>query len=329
MSRYLLRRAAASLLLLWLLVSLVFVLLHAVPGDPLHALAGGQNEKLSAEQRQRLERVYGLDRPLPVQYLRWLGAAASGDWGISISTQRPVSRVIADALPATAALAFAALAVEYAIAVPLGVWAARRRGRAPDHLVRAGGLFLYAVPAFWLGVMAIYLFAYLVPVFPPSHLASPGAADLPPLARLADRLRHLALPALVLGLSTAGGTARYVRNSLLGVLGREHVRAARAKGLSERRVLWVHAMRPAMAPILQLLGASLPALLNGVLVIEVIFSWPGLGRVAIEAIRALDYPLVLGITVFSGVIVVLGNLAADLLHAAADPRVRDALVESP
>ncbi len=329
MTRYLLRRVAGSLLLIWLLVSLAFVLLHAVPGDPLNALAGGQAERLSGEQRRNLARIYGLDRPVRVQYGRWLAAAASGDWGISITHQRPVSRVIAEALPATAALAFAAMAVEYAVALPLGVWAARRRGRVPDHLARGLGLGLYAVPPFWLALMAIYLFGYLVPVFPPSNAFSPGAGDLPPLARLADRLYHLALPALVLGLSTAGGTARQVRNSLLGVLGSEHIRAARAKGLSERRVLWVHALRPALAPILQLLGASLPLLLNGVLVIEFVFSWPGLGGIAFQGIRTLDLPLVLAITAFSGVLVVAGNLAADLLHAAADPRVRDALVEAP
>jgi peptide/nickel transport system permease protein len=326
---YVARRAGASLLLLLLLVTLVFLLLHAVPGSPLNALAGGQAERLSAEQRAHLERVYGLDRPLGVQYLAWLAAAARGDWGTSISHQRPVARVIAEALPATALLAVAALAVEYALALPLGIWAARRRGAAPDKLVRAVGLLLYALPGFWLAVMAVYVFAYLVPVFPAGGAASPGAAELPLLERLADRLHHLALPALMAGAATAGGTVRYVRNSLLEVLGQDYIRTARAKGLSERRVLWVHAMRPALAPLLQLLGATLPGLLNGVLVIEVIFAWPGIGRLAFEAIRALDYPLVLATTALAGALVVAGNLAADLLHAAADPRVRDALVEAP
>ncbi len=326
---YVVRRLGASLLLLLLLVSLVFLLLHAVPGDPLNALAGGQTERLSAEQRAHLARVYGLDRPLGAQYLSWLAAAARGDWGISISRQRPVARVIAEALPATALLAVAALAVEYALALPLGIWAARRRGAAPDKLVRAGGLLLYALPGFWVALMAVYAFAYLLPIFPASHAAAAGAAALPPLDRLADRLHHLALPALVLGAATAGGTVRYVRNSLLGVLGQDYIRTARAVGVSERRVLWVHAMRPALAPLLQLLGTTFPSLLNGVLVIEVIFSWPGIGRLAIEAIRTLDYPLVLAITALAGVLVVAGNLAADLLHAAADPRVRDALVDTP
>jgi peptide/nickel transport system permease protein len=324
---YVVRRLAASLLLLLLLVSLVFALLHAVPGDPLNALAGGQVEHLTAEQRARLERVFGLDRPLGAQYLAWLAAAVRGDWGISISRQRPVARVIAEALPATVLLAVAAMAIEYALALPLGVWAARRRGAAPDRLARGLGLLLYALPGFWIALMAVYVFAYLVPIFPASHAADPGAAALPPLERLADRLHHLALPALVLGASTAGGTLRYVRNSLLGVLGQDYVRTARAKGLSERRVLWVHAMRPALAPLLQLLGTTLPALLNGVLVIEVIFSWPGIGQLAFQAIRALDYPLVLAVAALSGAMVIAANLVADLLHAAADPRVRDALVE--
>ena len=329
MTRYLLRRLAASLLLLLLLVSLVFVLLHAVPGDPLNALAGGQLERLTAEQRARLERVYGLDRPIGAQYLAWLAAAARGDWGISISRQRPAARVIAEALPATVLLAVTAIAIDASIALPFGIWAARRRGAAPDRLVRGIGLLLYALPGFWVALMAVYVFAYLVPIFPASHAADPGAAALPPLERLADRLHHLALPALVLGMATTGGTVRYVRNSLLGVLGQDYVRTARAKGLSERRVMWVHALRPALAPVLQLLGTTLPALLNGVLVIEVIFSWPGVGQLAFQAIRALDYPLVLAITALSGAMVIAGNLAADLLHAAADPRVRDALLEAP
>jgi peptide/nickel transport system permease protein len=328
-TRYLLRRLAASLLLLLLLVSLVFVLLHAVPGDPLNALAGGQLERLTADQRARLERVYGLDRPIGVQYLAWLAAAARGDWGISISRQRPVARVIGEALPATVLLAVTAIAIDASIALPFGIWAARRRGAAPDRLVRGIGLLLYALPGFWVALMAVYVFAYLVPIFPASHAADPGAAALPALERFADRLHHLALPALVLGVATTGGTVRYVRNSLLGVLGQDYVRTARAKGLSERRVLWVHAMRPALAPVLQLFGVTLPALLNGVLVTEVIFSWPGIGQLAFQAIRALDYPLVLAIAVLSGALVIAGNLAADLLHAAADPRVRDALLETP
>jgi len=243
---YLARRLLSSLLLLLLVASLTFFLLHLVPGDPLNSLTGDRS--LPPEQRARLERLYGLDRPLAEQYLAWLGAAARWDWGTSITRQRPVTTIIGEALPATVLL-----------------------------------------------------------------------------ARLADRLHHLALPALVLGLTMAAGTTRFVRNSLLEVLSLDHVRTARAKGLGEGRVLLVHGLRNALPPILQLIGLSLPSLLNGVLVIEVVFSWPGLGLTTVQAIRSLDYPVILAVTTFTGALVVLGNLAADLLHAAVDPRVREAI----
>jgi peptide/nickel transport system permease protein len=178
------------------------------------------------------------------------------------------------------------------------------------------------MPTFWLALMAVLLLSYLIPVFPASHMHSPSADRLSAAGRLFDLLYHLALPALVLGTAAAAGTARFVRNSLLDVLGQDYIRTARAKGLSEPRVLLVHALRNALAPLLQLLGLSLPLLLNGSLVVEVIFAWPGLGRVTFQAIAARDYPVVLATTALSGVLVVAGNLLADLLHVAADPRLR-------
>lgn len=329
MTRYVLRRLAASALLLLLLVSLVFALLHIAPGDPLNTLAGGEAGRLPPEQRAALERTYGLDRPLPAQYVAWLGAAVRGDWGTSISRQRPVSRILGEALPATVLLALAAFLVEWLLALPLGILAARRKGTAIDRGASTLGLVFYALPVFWLALMAVWGLSYRLPLFPASHAAAAGIGSEPALAQLLDRLHHLALPALVLGFAAAGGTLRYVRNSLLEVLDQDYIRTARAKGLSERRVLWVHAMRPALAPILQLMGVSLPALLNGVLVVELVFSWPGLGQTTVQAIRALDYPLVMATTTLSGALVIVGNLASDLLHAAADPRVRDALTETP
>jgi peptide/nickel transport system permease protein len=317
---YLARRLAASALLLLLVLTLTFVLVHAAPGDPFATLL--ENPRVPPGYRQHLEELYGLDRPLPSQYAAWLGAAVRGDWGLSLSNQRPVAQVIGEALPATALLALTALAIEYLLAVPLGLWAARRAGGAADHLIRAVSLVVFSLPVFWLALMAVLAFAYLLPIFPASSLHSPGAELLAPGARLLDLLRHLALPATVLGVAAAGGTARFVRNGLLDVLGQDYIRAARARGLSEARVMVVHALRNALAPLLQLLGVSLPVLLNGSLVIEVIFAWPGLGRVAFQAITARDYPVILATTTLTGLLVILGNLLADVLHAAADPRLR-------
>jgi peptide/nickel transport system permease protein len=320
--RYLLRRLAASLLLLYLVLTATFFLLHLAKGSPAGLLV--EDQRIPVEQREALRRLYGLDRPLPVQYVRWLSATVQGNWGISFSQQRPVLSVLLDALPATLLLAAAALLVEQGVGLAFGIAAARRSGSAADHLIRVVSLLLQSLPVFWLGLMAILLFSLAWPVLPASHMRSVGAEDLGPAARLLDLLRHLVLPALVLGLSNTGAVIRFARNSVLDVLGQEYVRAARAKGLSERRVVWVHALRNALPPLLQVLAFSLVGLLNGALVTEVVFSWPGLGRLTFEAILSRDYPLVLATTAFSAVMVLLANLLADALHALADPRVRDA-----
>jgi peptide/nickel transport system permease protein len=319
--RFVLRRLGASLLLLYVVLTTTFFLIHLAPGDPSSFLL--EDSRVPLKQRQALQRAYGLDRPLPVQYVKWLGAVATGNWGTSFSRQRPVTRVIADALPATLLLATAALVIEQAVGLALGIAAARRNGSAADHLIRIVSLLFYSQPSFWLGLMAILLFSLVWPILPAGHLHSVGAEDLGPAAWVLDVLRHLLLPALVLGLSTAGAVTRFARGSFLEALGQEHILAVRAKGLSERRVVWVHALRNALAPLLQILAVSIAGLLSGALVTEVVFSWPGLGRLTFEAILSRDYPLILGTTALSAVFVLLVNLLADVLHAWADPRVRD------
>jgi len=322
LSGFLLRRLGASLLLLLLVLTVTFFLLRLLPGDPMHLFEG---QRLTVEQQQKLEKYYGFNRPLPQQYAAWLAAVAlRGDWGTSLSQQRPVTSALLEALPATAALASAALGVEYAAALLLGVAAAGRRRSAVDHAIRIGSLLLFSLPTFWLGLMAILLFSYLLPVLPASHMHSVDAELMSPVGWLFDLLRHLTLPALVLGLSATGGTARFVRASLIEVMSQDYIRAARAKGLSELRVVWVHGMRNAAVPLIQLFALSLPALLSGSLVTEVVFSWPGLGQLTFNAILTRDYPLILGSTALSATLVILGNLVADVLQALVDPRARDA-----
>lgn len=319
MPGFLLRRLAASLLLLYLVLTLTFFLIHLAPGDPIHLV---EDQRMTQEQRERLEDLYHLNRPLPEQYLAWLGAVVlHNDWGTSFSRQRPVTAVIADFLPRTVILAGAALLVEYAASLFFGIMAARRRG-ATDHLIRLVSLLLHAQPTFWLGLMAILLFAYLWPIFPAGgYPSSTGGTGL--LAGSFDFLRHLALPALVLGLFNVGATLRFVRGSLLEVMDRDFIRAARAKGLSETRVVWVHGLRNALTPVIQLFGMALPRLLSGSLVIEVVFSWPGIGWLIFTSVGTRDYPVILATTALSGALVAVGSLVADLAHAAADPRVRD------
>jgi peptide/nickel transport system permease protein len=320
--RFFLRRLGASLLLLYLVLTATFFLVHLAPGSPSMLMA--EDQRLPPEQRENLKRIYGLDRPLPVQYARWLAATARGDWGISFTYQRPVTSVVLDAVPATLLLAFGGLLVEQAVGLTFGIMAARRPGSATDHLIRVVSLLLFSQPPFWLGLMAILLFSLVWPILPAGHMYSVGAEDLGSGAHLLDFLRHLVLPSVVLGLTQAGSMIRYVRASVLDVLGQEYIQAARAKGISERRVVWVHALRNALPPLIQIMALSLGSLLSGIVIAEVVFSWPGLGRLTFEAILGRDYPLVLATTAFAAVMTLLANLMADVLHALADPRVRDA-----
>jgi peptide/nickel transport system permease protein len=318
---FLLRRLGASILLLWLVLSAVFFIVHATPGDPSHLI---EDPRMTSAERANLRRIYGLDRPLVEQYVLWLKAAVRGDWGISMVQNRPVARVLGGAILPTFALAGSALAIQLGVGFLFGVAGALRRDRPLDHALRVLSLIFFSLPVFWLSLMAILVFAVHWPLFPAGGMFSIGAESLPPLARARDLIAHLILPASVLGLAFSGQLARYVRGSLLDALGQEHIRMARARGLSERRILGVHALRYALSPVIQILALSIPALLSGSLITEVVFSWPGLGRVGFDAAIGRDYPVILASTALAAVLVIVFNLAADLAHAAIDPRVRDA-----
>ncbi|MEE9562597.1 MAG: ABC transporter permease [Thermoanaerobaculia bacterium] len=320
MTGFLLRRLVASLLLVVVVLTLTFFLIHLAPGDPSNLLL---DPRVSRQHQEALNRLYGLDRPLLVQYGSWLRASLlEGNWGVSFVHRRPVTAVIADHLPQTLLLSATALVIQFGVGILLGVGAARNAGSRRDHLIRLGALSLYSLPLFWLGLMALLLLSFIWPIFPSGHMSSVGADQLPAWQRLLDLLHHLALPALVLGLASAGAITRFTRNSLLEVIDEDFVRTARAKGVDEGRVFWSHALRNSLAPIIQLLGLSLPFLLSGSLVTEVVFSWPGLGRLTYDSILSRDYPVILASTALAATLVVAGSFLADLLHAAADPRVR-------
>lgn len=320
MTRYVLRRLASTLLLLYLVLTLTFFLLHLAPGDPTQLF---ENQRVPETVRAQLRHVYGLDRPLLEQYGIWLESVVlRGDWGVSFRFQESPVAILARAFPNTLVLSLAALLVGYTLALPLGMAAARRRGTAVDHGIRFGSMLVYSLPIFWTGLMAILLFSYAWPVLPAGGTQSVGADALSSAGRLLDRLRHLVLPALILGSGMAAAMTRFVRNDLLDVLHQDYLTTARSLGVSEGRVLWVHALRNALVPLVQIFGLILPMLLSGALIVEVIFAWPGIGRVTYNALLARDYPLILAAIALSATLVVLGNLLADLLHAAVDPRVR-------
>lgn len=320
MAGSILRRFASSAVLFFLVLTLTFMLVRIAPGSPLNMY---ENPHLTRAQMQDLERAYGFDKPLPVQYVSWLRAVVfEGNWGISFIHQRPAIEVIWAALPNTLLLGLTALLLQYGLGLLMGVAAARRAGGTFDSVLRVTSLLIYSVPTFWLGLMAILLFHLHWHLLPAGGLTSPGIDDAPALARAGDLLQHLILPAGVLGLTAAARVARFVRSSLLDALSQDYVRTARAKGLPERRVLWLHGLRNSLVPLAQLLGMSLPSLLNGTLVVEVVFGWPGLGRLLFDAASARDFPVILAGTAFGALLVIFGSILADLLHHAADPRLR-------
>jgi len=323
MTRFLLRRLGASLVLLLLVVSMTFFALRLAPGDPSSQI---DNPRIPRQYQQQLLDLYGLDRPVLEQYVDWLrGILLEADWGISFSHRRPVATVLAERLPATLALTLTSLIIQFAVGLSLGVAAARRPNGPRDHAIRFFAVLLYSLPLFWLSLLAVQLVGDALPFLPSGHMRSVGADSLGPLARLWDLALHLFLPSLTLGLATAGGILRFTRNSLLDTLSDDYIRTARAKGLAEGRVVWLHGLKNAAAPLIQIFGLSFPFLLSGSLIVEVIFSWPGMGRLTYEAVKAYDFPLVLAATALAGTLVVIGNLVADLLHAAVDPRVRETL----
>jgi peptide/nickel transport system permease protein len=314
----LVRRALGGLGVVLGVVTLMFFLLRLAPGDPALLLVG---PAASAEQLAAQRRSLGLDRPVAEQYASWLGRFARGDWGTSIATGRPVRAMLAQAWPATVRLVGVSLILSYLVGIAVGAVQAARGGRL-DTVLSVVTVTLFALPGYWLGLMLVMVFTYWLRVLPAFGAAGFDADFLPPAARLADRLRHLVLPLATLTLVGIGGTARFVRGAMLDVAGSPWVTVARAKGLSETRVVLRHVLRNALVPVVTLLGLSLPTLFSGAVFIEAIFAWPGVGRVLVEAVLARDYPVVMAATAVSAVLVVLGNLLAELLVRWVDPRVR-------
>lgn len=323
MGRFVARRIAHALAIVVLVATIAFVLLHMAPGDPFSASL--ENSTVPESVRQQWRALYGLDRPLPEQYLRWMTNVFRGDFGWSHARNRPVADVLAAALPNTLLLMLVALSLGVALGIALGVLQALRRGGALDRVLGVTSMTFYSMPDFWLAVMAIVVVARWVPTLPTSGMTTPVIYTyMDPLGRAIDIGRHLFLPALVLVLLMAAGVARYQRAALLDVVRQDFTRTARAKGLAERRVVMKHALRNALLPVITLVGLALPALLTGTVFVERVFAWPGVGALAVDAIFQRDYHLVMAIVVIGGFMVAVGSLVADLLYAAADPRLRTA-----
>jgi peptide/nickel transport system permease protein len=319
--RYLLTRLLIGIGVMWGVVTLVFLLLRVAPGDPARLLLG---PTATAEQLEVQRHQLGLDRPLVDQYGAWLSAVVRGDLGTSIATGRPVRTMLAEAWPATALLVSLSLLLSYVLGILLALVQANASGTKLDTGLSVASVTLYAMPSYWLAVVLVLLFAYWWRVFPAFGASGLDAEFLSPAGRVADRLRHIALPLVTLTLIGIGGIARYVRGSRVELQGSQFLAVARAKGLSRRSVLLRHALPNALIPVLILLGLSLPALFSGAVFVEAIFAWPGVGRMLVTAVQARDYPVILAATTISAALVVLGSLIADVLVVVADPRLREA-----
>ncbi len=315
------RRALAGAAVVAGVIALTFVLLRAAPGDPVEQLVG---PAATPEQVTLQRHALGLDRPLPEQFAAWLGRFARGDWGRSIVTGRPVRAVLGDAVPATLELAGLSLVLSYLLGLAIGAVQASAGPRL-DGALSVTTVTLFALPGYWLGLALIIVFTYWGRALPAFGAAGLDADALTGWSRAGDRLRHLALPLATLTLIGIGGTARYVRGAMRDVLSQPFVRAARAKGLSTFQVTRRHVARNAIIPVVTLLGLSLPALFSGTVFVETVFAWPGVGRRLVEAVQARDYPVVMGATVVSAVLVVTGSFLADIATAWIDPRVRQAV----
>ncbi|WP_207538299.1 ABC transporter permease [Sabulicella rubraurantiaca] len=314
MSGFLARRLGQSLVLLVLVSMVGFAILHLAPGGPMSQFASGSD--MTQEDLDRIAEQLGLNRPLPVQYAEWFWRMLQGDWGRSYRDGEAVLNVIGSHLGATLQLMLTATLLAIIIGVVIGTLGAIRRHSIFDTLATVGAMIALSIPTFWFGLVAIYVFSVWLDWLPSGNRFTPG--DGSPL----DLLRHLILPAMVLALVETAIWSRFMRSSMLDVVNQDYIRTARAKGVPEARILLRHAFRNAALPMITVLGLQLPTLLGGALVTETVFTWPGMGRLFLDSISYRDYPVVMGILMFSATLVLLGSLLADLLHAVADPRIR-------
>lgn len=320
MGKYLVRRLLQMVPILFGATLLIFLVIKLAPGDPFSAMI---DPRMDPRKIEELRRLYCLDCPLPLQYWNWLKQVLQGDLGTSIRFKTAVSTMIAERLGPTLALGVASELLVFVFGIPLGILAAVQKDSWLDYLMTGLAFAGLSIPAFFFGLLLIKSFALGAPfkVLPSSHYLTPGA-DYTGMEYLIDLGRHLLLPALALGITGVAGLMRYVRTSMLEVLRQDYVRTARAKGLSDRVVIYKHALRNALMPVITILGLDLPTLVGGAIITESIFIWPGIGRMTYTALLERDYPVLMALNLMFALLTMLGSLAADLGYALVDPRIR-------
>ncbi|KKI16355.1 MULTISPECIES: ABC transporter permease [unclassified Leucobacter] len=313
MGAFILKRIGQSIVVVFLVTVIAFALLHALPGGAARATLG---KDATPAQIEQFDHDNGFDLPLPQQYARYVGNLAQGDLGYSYKLNQSVTDAISQRLPKTILLSLISTILAIALAIPLGVWQAVRRNRAPDYAVTVAAMLAYSTPIFFLGLVLIILFSQVWPLFPPEAPQGYTVAEV-----LSDPVAFV-LPVVTLAIVTIASYSRYIRSSMVDNLNEQYVRTARAKGLTGFRIVFVHTLRNALFPVITLLGLYIPALFSGALVVETLFNFNGMGLLFWQAAQSRDYPILLGVTIIIAIATVVGALLADMLYAVADPRVR-------
>jgi len=318
LQKYIIRRIVQAIPILFGITLLTFMIMQLAPGNPMVTMI---DPSISMEDLARAEQSLGLDRPLIVQYWQWLKQILSGNLGYTIRTGQPVSALIGARLPATLLLTSTALVISFILGVPLGVFSASHKYSIPDYGLTLGAFVGISIPGFFLGLGLIYIFALKLGWFPTSGLMGIGM-NYEGWPYFIDRVRHLFLPALALALPNMAAVMRFTRSSMIEVLTHDYIRTSRAKGLSAKVVLFKHALRNSLIPVITIFGLSIPFLFGGAYITEQVFNWPGMGSLGIAAITGREYPIVMGLNLFTSTLVLMGNLIADILYAFVDPRIR-------
>lgn len=321
MIKYIIKRIFGLIPTLIGITLISFFVIHLAPGKPTD-LDTSMNPKVSYEARLRLEKLYGLDKPVYIQYLDWLRRFVQFDFGRSYLDDRPVSDKIAERIPITLFINFSALILTLFIGIPIGIVSAIKRGKLPDKFTTIFVFIGFSAPEFWVALLLMNLFCITLGWLPVSGIVSLDFDSFSMVGRIMDVAKHLILPVAI---STFGGLAvisRYMRTEMVGIMQQDYIRTARAKGLEEKSVIYKHALKNALLPVITILGLSIPALIGGSVIFESIFAIPGMGRLFYEAVMARDYPVIMGVLSIGAVLTLLGNFLADITYSYADPRIR-------
>lgn len=315
MFKYIVRRILQAIPLLIIVSIITYTIINLAPGDPIYMFVNPDTADVMDVEALRHD--LGLDKPLPVRYLIWLGNILKGDFGTSFQQSRPVSDLIKELLPNTVILALCSTLLSFLIAIPAGIISAVKRNTPVDYFFSTVSFIGVSLPSFWFGLMLLLLFSLKL-----RWLPTGGMRENFDYFDLWDRIRHLILPTIVLGFGSMASKMRYMRGSMLEVIRQDYIRTARSKGLSERIVIFKHALRNSLLPIITMLGLIIPGLVSGAAIIESVFSWPGIGRMSVMATFSRDYPVMMGGIMMGSVLTILGSLIADILYALADPRIK-------